>query len=379
MNTNRPTFANIDLSALEHNYRAIRERIGPDVGMMAIVKANAYGHGAVPIASNLERLGADAFGVAFAEEGIELREGGITRPIVVLGGLYFGETGKAVKYGLTPVVHSLENARSLALQAAELGVRLDVHVKIDTGMNRIGLRAPDCVDEVLHIAALGSLRVQGLLSHLATVEPDFGGPGKNQHELFIETIGLLAERGLTPPLVHMDNSMGVMAAPHERFVMVRPGLSLYGAWADPAFVGSMDLRPVMSLTTEIVHLKTVPPGSPISYGGTFVTKRESRIATIPMGYADGLPRNLGNRGEALVRGRRAPIAGAVCMDMAMLDVSDVPDVRRGDRAVLIGSQGDQRITADDWARALDTISYEVFCNIGSRVSRLYVQSDSAEL
>ena len=373
MYTNRPTFAWIDLDALEHNFLTLRRRLGADIGIMAVVKADAYGHGGVPVATNLERLGADSFGVAFAEEGILLREGGITRPIYILGGIYHGEALKAYKYGLTPVIISLENGLELAREAAELKLTFNVHVKIDTGMTRIGLPVKEAAAAIARLAREESLNIQGLISHFATVSPDLGSDYWDQLASFRALLDELAALGVDPPIKHLANSSAVLGAPKPPFNLVRPGILLYGSYPGPGFENILNLKPVFRFTTEIFHLKRVPAGTPVSYGGTFVTQRESVIATLPVGYADGLNRQLSNRGHALVHGKRAPIVGVVCMDMTMLDVTDIPGAAIGDEVVFIGEQGDERITAEEVAEICGTISYEIFCNINRRVSRIYTK------
>lgn len=374
MNTNRPTFAKIDLDALEHNYLQLRKKLGQDVGIMAVVKADAYGHGGVPVAANLERLGADWFGVAFCEEGIQLREGGITRPILVLGGIYYGEAATAHKYQLTPVVFSFDHAQELSDQAVSLGLEFDVHIKVDTGMNRIGLQSEkDAVVLAKKITELPNLTVTGICSHFATVSADLGNAYWDQMARFKNILEQLANQGIDPPVKHIANSAACIAAPRPMYNLVRPGILLLGSYPSPEFKKLFDLKPVFSLTTGILHLKTAPKGSPVSYEGTFVTEKETRIATLPIGYADGLPRALSNVGSVLVRGKKAPIIGNVCMDMCMIDVTDVPDAVKGDEVVFIGEQGGLSITADQVAGQCGTIPYEIFCNINQRVSRIYLK------
>lgn len=378
MNTNRPTFAKIDLDALEHNFWQLRKKVGHDTGIMAVVKADAYGHGGVPIGSNLERLGADWFGVAFCEEGIALREGGITRPILILGGIYYGEARKANKYQLTPVVFSLDHARELSIQAERLGLQFSVHVKLDTGMGRLGILPETAVADVQKIASLPRLEIEGILSHLATVTPDLGDAYWNQMTTFRTILDELKEKGIDPPIKHLANTAGCMATPRPPFNLVRPGMMLLGCSPEPGFEKLVDLKPVFSLTSGILEIKEIEPGFPISYNGTFVTERPTRVATLPIGYADGLSRKLSNRGSVLILGKRAPIIGNVCMDMCMADVTDVPEAKKGDEVVFIGSQGNQRITAEEVAALCDTIPYEIFCNINQRVSRIYLKKNSGQ-
>ena len=377
MYTNRPTFAWIDLDALEHNFAVLRRRLGTDIRILAVVKADAYGHGSVPVAATLERAGADGFGVAFAEEGMQLREGGISKPILVLGGIYHGEAGKAHTHGLTPVIISLERGLDLAREAGRLGVRLKVHVKVDTGMTRLGVPHAEAVEAIGQLAQQPELEIEGLISHFATVSPDLGPDYWDQLAKFHHVVNELKERGIDPPIKHMANSSAILGAPRPPFNMVRPGILLLGATKAPGFENVLDLKPVFRFTTEILHLTRVPVGTPISYGGTFVTRRESRIATLPVGYADGLNRRLSNCGVALVRGRRAPLVGAVCMDLCMLDVTDLPEVGVGDEVVFIGRQGDESITAEEVAETCGTIPYEIFCNINHRVGRIYVKQNGS--
>lgn len=375
MNTNRPTFAKIDLDALEHNFNLLRKRVGEDVDIMAVVKADAYGHGGVPIASNLEKLGANWFGVAFCEEGILLREGGITSPILVLGGIYFGEAEKAHKYQLTPVVFSLDHAKELSSQAVDLGLHFKVHIKIDTGMSRIGVMAQNnAVKDVVEICNLPNLVVEGILSHFATVTPELGDQYWKQMSRFHKLLEELEKRGIDPPINHIANSAACIASPRPPLNMVRPGIMLFGCYPDATFSKLMDLKPVFSLTTEILHINSIPAGSAVSYEGTFITQRKTRVATLPMGYADGLSRKLSNIGHVLVKGKRAPIIGNVCMDMTMIDVTDIAGVEKGDEVVIIGKQQDQEITVREVANLCDTIPYEIFCNINQRVSRIYLKT-----
>jgi len=373
MYTHRPTFAWIDLDALEHNYRVIRKRVGADIGIMAVVKADAYGHGGVPVAANLERLGAESFGVAFAEEGMALREGGITKPVLILGGIYPGEVIKAHRYNLTPVVISLENGLELAHEARERGLRFQVHVKVDTGMTRIGIPVGEAKEAIRQLTAQNSLMLEGIISHFATVSADLGPAYWEQLAAFLGLLEELEALGINPPIKHMANSAAILGAPKPPFNFVRPGIALYGSSPGAGFENILDLRPVFSLTTEIFHLKRVPAGTPISYGGTFVTRRESVIATLPFGYADGLNRQISNRGCVLVRSQRAPIVGSVCMDMTMVDVTDIPGAAVGDEAVFIGRRGNECITVEEVAEICHTIPYEIFCHINQRVSRVYIR------
>jgi alanine racemase len=310
-------------------------------------------------------------GVALVEEGRELREAGIHAPVLIMGAVFPGQADEVVRLGLTPAVASLAVARALSQAAQRRQAPVAVHIKIDTGMGRIGLSpeaAPDLIAEVME---LEGVRVEGLMTHFADADLRDKQFASVQMDRFEDLITSLEKRGMSVPVRHAANSAAVLDYRRALFTMVRPGVMLYGYNPLEGGAGA-DLRPVLSLVTRIAFLKRTPAGVPISYGRTFITGRESLIATIPIGYADGYSRGLSNRGEAIVRGKRVPVAGRVCMDMTMLDVTDVPGVAEGDEVVLIGSQGAERITADDVAAKTGTISYEVLCGISGRVPRVYI-------
>jgi alanine racemase len=364
----RPTRAIIDLAALAHNYQEVTRRVGGRQ-VLAVVKAQAYGHGAVPVARRLCGLGAAMLGVALVEEGRELRDAEVTTPILVMGPIFPEQAGAVAGLGLRPVVYTREVARALSERADGEGKTVPVHIKIDTGMGRIGLTPEDAGGFIAEIAKLPGLAVEGLMTHFADADLRDKRFAAQQMDRFESLITSLAAKGIEVPLRHAANSAAVLEYDRALLTMVRPGLMLYGC--DPLEnKGGADLRPVLSWVSRIAFVKKVSPGTPVSYGRTFTTKRESLIATVPVGYADGFSRSLSNRGEALVRGRRAPVAGRVCMDMTMLDVTDVPEVRTGDEVVLIGEQGGERITADDIAARTGTIAYEVLCGISGRVPRI---------
>lgn len=373
----RPTVAEIDLSALADNLETVRRAAtgAPGIKVLAVVKANAYGHGDLPVASRLEALGVDMLGVAHVEEGVRLREGGIKTPILILAGIFEDETEALADFCLTPVIYDGATVRRIAEVARARGVSMPVHLKIDTGMNRIGVRPDDAVRLAREIAALPGIWLEGLLTHFADADLADPSSALDQARLFAETIERLASDGIHPPLRHIANSAAVLAGMDNRFNMVRPGLMLYGyppaQWISGLPTGA-SLKPVMALISSIAYLKRVPSGATVSYGRTYITKRESLIATIPIGYADGYSRALSNVGEVLVRGQRAPVAGRVCMDMTMVDVTDIDGVKEGDRVTLIGRDGKELISAMDIAEKTGTIAYEVLCGIGSRVRRVYI-------
>src|SRR3990170_2987380 len=369
----RPTAAYIDLKALEHNYLELRRRVTPAARMMAVVKANAYGHGAIEAARTLESLGGAYFGVAIQEEGAALREAGITSPIAVLGGSFPDQAPDMVEYGLTPVVFDMDSARALDEAAKKRGAVLPIHVKIDTGMGRLGILPEEAVPFFSELKGLENLRVEALLSHFAESEAEEKEFSHRQLSAFLKAAEEIRGLGVNPKLLEMANSAALVDFERSALGMVRPGIMLYGSYPAPRLRESIKLKPVMQLKTRILLVKSVPAGFTVSYGRRFTTNRPSLIATLPIGYADGLPRKLGNSGEVLIGGYRAKIAGTVCMDLTMVDVTGVPGVKAGDEAVLIGTQGNETITAEEIADKADTISYEIFCRLSARVPRVYIR------
>lgn len=368
----RPTRAVIDTGALRHNYRAIRGLVGPATGVMAVVKANAYGHGDVEVSKVLEAEGCASFGVATVEEGERLRSAGVKAPVVVLGGIYPGQADSAITGELAPVVFDIDTARAVNDRALARGVVKGIHVKIDTGMGRLGLRASEVGPFFTALKGLKGLRVDGVMSHFVESESGDKSFSKRQLDEFLSAVRTIRSMGFDPGQIDIANSSGAVDMAPSRLDVVRTGIMLYGSYPAPRLREKVDLRPVMSVLTGVIQIKKVPPGTPISYGRTFVTERESLVATIPMGYADGLPRRLSGAGEVLVRGQRAPIVGLVCMDLAMVDVTEVEGVSTGDEVVVIGTSGREVITAEEVAEKAGTISYEIFCNISPRVPRRYV-------
>ena len=369
-NANRQAVAIIDLPALSHNFKEVVRRSGGRK-ILAVVKAQAYGHGAITVSRHLRGLGADMLGVALVEEGRELREAGIDAPVLVMGVIYPEQAEEIVRWNLTPLVTSEGGARALSRAAQEQQKEIAVHVKVDTGMGRLGIPPEETADFLERIAPLAALRIEGLMTHFADADLRNKQFASRQMDRFEHLIHELDGKRISIPVRHAANSAAVLDFDRSLFTMVRPGLILYGYNPLEERKGDADIRPVLSFVTRIAFLKKAPAGIPISYGRTFVTKRKSLIATIPVGYADGYSRALSNIGEAIVRGVRVPVAGRVCMDMTMLDVTDVPGVQEGDEVVLIGEQGQERITADDIAVKIGTIPYEVLCGISSRVPRVY--------
>jgi len=367
----RPTLARISLRALTHNFEEVMRRAGGRK-VLAVVKARAYGHGLVPVARHLLGRGASMLGVALVEEGRELREAGIDAPVLVMGPVFPGQADAVAALRLTPALSNSTVGRAVSAAAQRRSLRIAVHVKVDTGMNRTGVTPEAAPGLVQELRALDGIVVEGLMTHFADADLRDKAFAAQQMDRFEKLLATLADQGIDIPLRHAANSASVLDYQRALFTMVRPGLMLYGYDPVEGNASGADLQPVLSLATRIFLVKKVPAGTPISYGRTFVTARESLIATIPIGYADGFSRSLSNCGEALVRGVRVPVAGRVCMDMTMLDVTDVPGVREGDEVVLIGSSGSETITAADLATKTNTIPYEVLCGISARVPRFYV-------
>ncbi len=370
--TNRPTFARISLENLGHNYHELR-KASSGAKLLSVVKANAYGHGIVEVSRELTSLGTDFLGVAIAKEGVVLREAGLKGPIILLGGIFPGEAGEVVAFNLTPVICDLKTAGELNAAAEPAGVRQKIHVKIDTGMGRIGLLPGDIEAFFRGLAKLSNIEVEGVLSHLSDTENPDHSYSAFQRERFTSALELIRSLGFSPEVTHLSNSAAAVTLPETRFEMVRPGLMLYGVYPTGDFAEKIDLKPVMGLRSAIISLKKVPVGTSISYGRTFITERETLIATIPAGYADGVPRRLSGAGEVLVRGKRARIAGVVCMDMTTIDVTNIEGVECGDEVVIIGaaSGSGEEITALEVAERSGTIPYEILCNISARVPRVY--------
>ncbi len=370
----RPTLAVVDLDALRWNYRQIRAKVGPGVKILSMVKANAYGHGAPRIAEVLAAEGSDAFGVATAEEGLELREAEIRAPILVVGGAYPEQLELFQKNELTPVVHDAESLARLDDGAHKLGLTLKVHLKVDTGMGRIGFLSSDLTSWLPLLKPLRALEIEGVFSHFSHADNVAGDYTRHQVEVFRHLLEQLRAEGIVPALVHMANSAATITLPDAYFNMVRPGLMLYGVYPSPAMAGQISLRPALSWKSRVLQLKKVSAGTSISYRRTFITKRESLIATVPVGYADGYSRRFSNLGAMLIHGKRAPVAGTVCMDLTMIDVTDIRGVQQGDEVVLLGRQGNAVISADEMAAWSNTISYEILTSIGTRVPRIYYHS-----
>jgi alanine racemase len=366
----RPTVARIDAAALGHNLREAKRK-APRSRVLAVVKADGYGHGAVLSARAFLDAGADWLGVALVEEGIALRRAGITAQVLCLGGQYT-DYSLLLGHRLTPVVYRADQIDALAAAARAVGAVAEAHLKLDTGMGRIGA-LPHEVGPLLERArGLREVRLTGLCSHFANADLRDPVATERALRLFEDGRRALLASGQPLSLCHLANSAATLDLPASHHDMVRPGLMLYGAAPAPRFAGLADLRPALTWATGVSHLKTVPAGTPISYGHKWTARRESVIATLPVGYADGYRRALTNISFVLLGGRRCPVAGTVCMDMLMVDATEVPSVRIGDEAVLLGVQGGEQIDAGELADRCGTIAYEVFCNISARVPRIAV-------
>ncbi len=367
------TWAEIDLDAIAHNVRAFKRHVGDSVAVIAVVKANAYGHGAVPVAQVALEAGATHLAVHRASEGIQLRRAGITAPILVMGHTPPAGTASIVRYDLTPSPISRECARAIAAEAGRVGRVVPVHVKVDTGLGRYGLLPDEVEDFVRYLGSLSNVRIEGLYTHLATAEAEDRVYAGVQVEAFGRVLAMLEGAGVRVPLRHVANSAAMLRLPEAHFDAVRSGIAMYGLTPSDQWAPPFDLRPALTLKSRVSRVRELPAGSGISYGCTFVTPRPMRVALVSAGYGDGYHRALSNTGSVLIHGRRAPILGLVCMDQFVVDVDAVPDVRTDDEVVLIGSQGSARIPAEEVARLAGTINYEVTTSLAPRVTRVFLR------
>jgi alanine racemase len=362
----------IDLSALEHNYRQLRRLCDPQVKMLAVVKADAYGHGLIPVARKLADAGVDYFGVGSLEEGLMLRRAGITLPVLLLLGILPEEAECSVAYDLDVALFRLDVAHALAAAAHNLGKKGQVHLKVDTGMGRLGVLPSEVLIFLAGLKKLRHLSVMGLISHLAVADEEDKTYTFKQVREFTSLLAAAREHGWKLPLSHITNSAALWEVPDAHLGLVRPGLMLYGSSPSPQRTPPIDLKPVMSLAARVLQVKRLPPGSSISYGCTYTTPDWCDLAVLPLGYCNGYSRLFSNRGEVLIHGRRAPIRGRVCMNLTMVDVTGIPEVKEGDRAVFLGEdQGDQ-LRAEELAGWAQTISYEIYCALGTANLRRYI-------
>ncbi len=375
----RPVWAEIDLGAIANNIREIRRVTRPQAKVMAVVKANAYGHGAREVSNVALKNGADWLGVALLQEAVQLRDAGFSVPILILGYTSLDQLKSVVDYELRQTIYSLEQAKALSAAAVKAGKEALAHVKIDTGMGRIGLLPEQAtVQRILEMVRLPGLELEGIYTHFAVADAADKAYTQNQFQRFLRVLEQLKNKGLEFPVRHAANSAAVIDLPETHLDIVRPGLIIYGMYPSREVKREkIKLQQAMSLKAEISHVKKVGPGTAISYGCTYVTKNDAVIASLPLGYADGYTRFLSNKAEVLIKGQRVPLVGRVCMDQCMVDVTGLkPEVSMGDEAVLLGGQQEQFISVDELAEKIGTINYEVVCMVSCRVPRVYRRNAS---
>jgi alanine racemase len=372
-----PTFCQIDLNALRWNIEYLRNLLAPEVKILAVVKANAYGHGDIQITRALSKNGVRHFGVATVPEGVRLRQAGISDSIIVLGGLYEEELAALLEYSLTPVVTENHILKKLDAFGSARNHRIECHLKIDTGMGRLGWLADNVHQWLPELSDLDAVKIHGIISHFAIAEGVESSSRHRQLAGFHQVLAALRKAGHEPVLAHMANSAALLTFPESHFDMVRPGGTLYGIFSHPPLAQEHALRPVLSWKSRVLQVKPIRRDHPVSYGETFVTARNSVIATLSVGYADGLKRSLSNKGWVLIRGQRAPIVGLVTMDLTMVDVTDIAGVQQGDEVVLLGTQARENISAEEMASWADTISYEILTSISSNIPRHYIDEEEA--
>lgn len=369
----RSAWVEIDLKAITENVKTLKSLLQPNVLFMVVVKADGYGHGAVPVSRAALAGGADRLGVALLEEGINLKQAGITAPIHVLSELSLKEVPLIIDYDLIPTVYTESFATRLNEEAVRRNKKVKLHLKIDTGMNRVGVPVGNALDLIEKAFALPSFKIEGIFTHFALADNPTSDFTRVQFERFQKVLNALSVKGLNISLRHAANSAATILYPESRLDMVRCGISVYGLHPSGATKDKIALTPALALKAKIPFIKTIASGEGVSYGHTFKAKRPTRLATLPLGYADGYTRLLSNRSHVLIRGKRAPVIGNICMDQLMVDVSQIPEAQVGDEVVLIGDQKDKRITADELAGILGTINYEITCMLNKRLPRIYLQ------
>ena len=373
METYLRTWCEVNLRAIRENLRHIREKAGEGIKVMAVIKADGYGHGAVEVGKAVCK-DVDYFGVATIEEAVELRQAGIHVPVMVLGYTSPSQYPLNIRYDVEQTIYTMEMARGISEEAGRKGKTARVHIALDTGMTRIGV-SPDERGQafVQEVQALPHLEITGLFSHFSCADMEDKTYSEQQMERFDHFVDLLEENQIHIPMKHLCNSAGIMEFDHHRFDMVRAGIILYGLYpSDEVDQGALALTPAMSWKSHVVNIMEPELHRGVSYGATYVTDRPCRIATVSIGYADGYPRSLSNKGWMLIRGRKAPIVGRVCMDQTMVDITDIPDVQMEDVVTLIGTDGEERISVEDMADLSGSFNYEFVCDVGQRVKRVYV-------
>lgn len=367
--------ASVDLNAIRHNLLEVRKKLKNDTKLMVIIKADAYGHGAVPIAKALGDSGKiDAYGVAIIEEAIELREAGITKPMLILGYTPKEQYDLVVSYEVSQTVFQYEMAKALSEEATRQGKTAKIHVKIDTGMSRIGFTdTQESIKTIKQILKLPNIEIEGVFSHFACADETDKTSTLKQLERYIKFIDMLDREEIFIPIKHIANSAGIIEFPQAYFNMVRCGIATYGIYpSDEVNRDEIKLIPAMELKTHVIYVKDVEPGVGISYGATYVTDKKRRIATIPVGYADGYSRNLSNYGKVIIHGKYAPIVGRICMDQFMVDVTDIEGVKQGDCVTLLGKDADAYISSEELAQWSHSFPYELVCTVGKRIPRVYI-------
>ena len=390
MTVNRATFAEIHLGSFRQNLKSIKSLLNHHIKTMAIIKADAYGHGAIQCARAATKEQVDYIGVGIIQEGIELRESGINTPILILGGIYPNEVESLIKYNLSTSLSSSAIATSISEQAVHANKIVSVHIKIDTGMSRLGIQPHEFTELLDHVSKFKNIKLEGIFTHLSSADEEDPKITHNQLSLFSNILKKLRKSSSSKvfgindqTLFHIANTGGLIRFPESRFNLVRPGISLYGSFPSPLISSKFDslikekrikkLQPVMNWKTKIIQIQSLRKGVSVSYGGHYVTKNNANlIATIPVGYADGLNRHLSNNMELLVQGKRVKQVGTICMDMCLIDITNLPDVNTGDEVVIIGSQGKEQIKVEDLATRAGTIPYEILCGVGKRVPRVYI-------
>ena len=376
MEKNNRVKAVISLDAVEQNFREMRKNIAEDTKMIAVVKADAYGHGAVPIAHLIEDHDYIwGFAAATAEEAVHLRQAGITKPILILGIVFDEYFPELVQYDIRPAVCEYDEAKKLSDEAVLQNKTVHIHIALDTGMTRIGYAdIPESVEEIKKIAELPNLEIEGMFTHFARADEYDRSPAMVQLERYQDFSKRVEEAGADIPLHHCSNSAGIIRVPEANLSIVRAGITIYGIYPSSEVERDIvKLAPVMELKSHITYVKDVPAGAAISYGGTYVADKKRRVATIPVGYADGYPRQLSNKGWVLIHGKKAPILGRVCMDQFMADVTEIDNVKKGDEVTLLGRDGDEFISIEEMGDLCGRFSYEFACDISPRVPRVYIK------
>ena len=371
----RPTWVEIDLGALRHNLLAIKKWVGPQINILGIVKADAYGHGDYEVSRVLLNNGAEMLGIAILEEGIQLRDKGIKEPLLLLGGLFEDQIEAVIHHDLIPTVYDVKLAEALSKKATYFNKKLKVHVYVDTGMGSIGVKYDKAVEFVKSVKNLNNLHIEGIYTHCSSSDEKDSAFTNLQIKRFRDVLGALDTIKVCIPLRHMANSGAILGYPESYFNMVRPGLSLYGLYPSEDVLRDIGIRPVMSFKTRIIHIKDMDAGDVVGYGRAYTIAKPTRVATLPLGYGDGYNRLLSNQGKVIIRGKKAPIIARVCMDHCFADVTTIKEVSIGDEVVLYGSQGQETIPIESIAKQINTIPYEVTCNISKRVPRIYINRE----